>query len=202
MLVSGVSGAGKTVWVIKLIKHLKDVADTDIQQIVYCYSEYQKCYEELAQRGVKFIQGIPTENDMHMFSSSKPSLMVIDDLMGDISQIVCDLFTKYSHHKNISVVYLVQNLFPKDKFSRTVSLNSNIIVLFANTRDKTQVSVLARQIFPGESKNLIDAYKDATSSTPHGYLLIDLQKETPDKLRLRTNIYPGEGLQYVYVKRK
>ena len=39
------------------------------------------------------------------------------------SRPVTKLFTKKSHHCNTSVIYLVQNVFPKGKESRTISLN-------------------------------------------------------------------------------
>ena len=59
---------------------------------------------------------------------------------------------------------------------------------------------LARQMFCGNSRFMVEAYKDATDQ-PHGYLLIDTKQETPEDLRLRTNIFPGET-HFVYVKRK
>ena len=40
-------------------------------------------------------------------------------------QRVVDLFTRGSHHRGISVLYLAQNLFPPGKLSRTISLNSH-----------------------------------------------------------------------------
>jgi SpoVK/Ycf46/Vps4 family AAA+-type ATPase len=199
-LIYGVSGSGKTIMTANLIANLKTTVDTDIRKILYCYSEYQKCYDDLLQHGVEFMHGLPTsEEQLSSFSPSAPGLIVIDDLMGNVSQLVSDLFTKYSHHRSISVIYLVQNLFPKDPYSRTISLNSNILVLFANPRDKTQVRILAKQIFPGEGRVLLEAYNQATLR-PHGYLIVDLQKDTPANLRLRTNIFPGEGEHYVYVK--
>ena len=35
------------------------------------------------------------------------------------------LFTKGSHHRNLTVIYIVQNVFDKGKYSRIISLNSN-----------------------------------------------------------------------------
>ena len=46
---------------------------------------------------------------------------------------------------------------------------------------------------------MIEAFKNATSA-PYGYLLIDVKKETDDKLRLRTGIFPGD-VQYVYLRK-
>ena len=73
------------------------------------------------------------------------------------------LFTKKSHHRNTSVLYLVQNLLPKNKESRTISLNSQYMVVFKNPRDASQMSHLARQMYPGRAKFVKEAFKDATS---------------------------------------
>ena len=66
-----------------------------------------------------------------------------------------------------------------------------------NAADKSQVMNLARQLYPGNTKHLLEAYKDSTSEK-WGYLLVDMSPETDEKLRLRTNIFPGELLT-VYV---
>ena len=109
-----------------------------------------------------------------------------------------DIFTKISHHRNLSGVYLTQNLFYKNKQTHTLSLNSHYIGLFKNARDATQVANLARQMYPGKSAFMIEAFK--TTSAPYGYLLIDLKQGTDDKLRLRTGIFP-EDVQYVYLRK-
>ena len=49
------------------------------------------------------------------FDASKRNIVVIDDLMAETDERVTNLFTKKSHHCNTSVMYLVQNLFPKNK---------------------------------------------------------------------------------------
>ncbi len=112
---------------------------------------------------------------------------------------VTKLFTKGSHHRNMSIMYIVQNLFGKNKEQRTISLNSHYLVIFKNPRDASQITHLAKQMYPGKLKYVQEAYKDATSFS-HGYLLLDLRQETPDHLRLRTSVFPLER-QVVYVQK-
>ena len=52
-------------------------------------------------------------------------------------------------------------------------------------------------MYPSKTKYMVEAYRDATS-IPFGYLFADLKPETPEDLRLRSNIFPGE-YQTVYV---
>ena len=41
----------------------------------------------------------------------EPSLIILDDQLNQVyTKDVCDLFTKGSHHRNISVLLLTQNL--------------------------------------------------------------------------------------------
>ena len=126
-----------------------------------------------------------------------PTLLIIDDLMQETNETVANLFTKGSHHRNFSVMFLAQNLFPKNKFARTMTLNAHYMILFKNPRDASQFANSARQMYPKRSQFAAEAYKDATRQ-PYSHLLIDLRPEQNDDLRLRTNIFPGET-QYVYV---
>ena len=55
------------------------------------------------------------------------NLVVLDDQMSEAGKLeeTSNLFTKWSHHRNITVVYVVQNVFDKGKVDRTISLNSH-----------------------------------------------------------------------------
>ena len=92
-------------------------------------------------------------------------LLIIDDLMSETDSRVTKLFTKGSHHKNASVIYISQNLFHKGKENRYISLNSHYLILFKNPRDALQITHLGRQIFPDKGKYFREAFTDATSLT-------------------------------------
>jgi len=194
-LVAGPTGCGKTQFVFKLIQNVDVMVDPTPSRIVYCYGEYQQLFRKYPL--VTFHQGLPNIAD---FDGSEPVLLVIDDLMNEADESVANLFTKGSHHRNVSGLFLVQNLFFKNKHVRTISLNSHYMVLFKNPRDASQFASLARQMYPHKSAFAIEAYKEATRE-PYGYLFVDLRPEQDEDLRLRTNIFPGEG-QYVYVPKE
>ena len=143
---------------------------------------------------IEFVEGIPEslENDSYL-DVNKRNLIVIDDQMieaGKDNRIV-NLFTKGSHHRNLSVIYIVQNLFHQGKGNRSISLNSHYLVLFKNPRDKLQILTLAKQMYPSETAWFIKEYEE-TVRRPYGYLFVDLRPTTPDRCRLRTNVLPGE----------
>ena len=178
----------------RLLRHAAVMIDPPPEKITWCYGEWQEAYPTTDLTHVRFEEGLPTES---MFESTTRNLIVIDDLMTETDERITTLFTKKSHHRNTSVLYLVQNLFPKNKESRTISLNTHHMVVFKNPRDATQMSNLARQMYPGRTKFALDAFKDATA-VPHCYLFVDLKQDTPEDMRLRTCIFPDDDVQYVY----
>ena len=161
---------------------------------VYFYGEYQQLFKQYPH--TEFHQGLPNIEDI---DGKEPTLVIIDDLMQETNDTVANMFTKGSHHRNISVVFLAQNLFPKNKFARTMSLNAHYMVLFKNPTDVSQFANLARRMYPKTSQFAVEAYTDATRE-PYRYLLVDLRPKQDEELRLRTNIFPGDT-HYVYVPR-
>ncbi|KAM9771402.1 uncharacterized protein ACBT44_012388 isoform 1-T1 [Syngnathus typhle] len=139
-------------------------------------------------------KGLPESfDDEKLFPPQQHHLLVLDDIIFQASdnQEVVRIFTQYRHHKNLSVIMLTQNVFHQGKFSRTISLNSNYLILFKNPRDKMQVNVLANQICPSNRKFFLESFEDATKE-PHGYLLIDLTPSCPEQYRLRTGVLPSQ----------
>ena len=132
----------------------------------------------------------------NIYNSLEPSdrnLLIIDDQMSEASNTksLANLFTKGSHHRNVIILYLVQNMFDQGRSSRTVSLNSHYTVMFRNIRDQSQFRTMARQILVKNSDWLIDAYADATVR-PFRYLVIDNSPQCDPIFRFRTNIFCGE----------
>lgn len=178
---------------------MSDMTDTKFDRILFYYSEWQPGYIEYGDN-VEFHEGLPQNIDYS--SDPRPKLVIIDDLMREASNnTVIDLFTKGSHHKNLSVIFITQNLFHQGRGMRDISLNANYIVIFKNPRDRAQIRHLAQQVCPENTKFLQEVYNDATT-IPHGYLLLDLKQSTPDNCRFRTSIFPDDEYQYVYIPRK
>ena len=193
-IVSGPSGCGKSSLVKAIIHH--EVIEPRPDKILWLYAEDQPLYQAI--KNVEFIQGIPYDLETR-FQRRHNNVLVLDDLMTQChsDQRLTRLFSVGSHHKNLSIIFIIHNLFHYGKEMRTVSLNSHYIILFKNPRDGLQISTLARQMYPGQSQFLVEAFQDATQEA-YGYLIIDLKPTTPDKLRIRTGILPSDR-QLVYV---
>lgn len=193
ILLSGSSGSGKTTFVINLINNLENLTDLKYKQIFWFYSELNAKPTTIANKAIKYHQGLPTD---FTNSTLEPILVVLDDLMYESSSHtpqVMQLFTRKSHHANISVCLLTQNIFNKGKFTRDISLNATHIVLFKTPRDQQQYLYLFRQICPQQAASLAKIFKEI-SSEPHSYMFLDLTQSCHDLLRYKFNVFePAYG---------
>jgi hypothetical protein len=91
-----------------------------------------------------------------------PCLFILHDLLNELySRAVCDLFTKGSRHRNLSVL-ITQNFFHQAPHCRDISLNAKYFVALKNVRDRNQFAFLARQVLPEAS--VCDAYRGDSES--------------------------------------
>jgi hypothetical protein len=203
MTIGGPSGTGKTSIIFDFLENIEKIIENfDIDypvsklfKVKWCYGAWQKIYEHPIENKrviINYEEGFPTN-----FENS--DLIVFDDLMNELSgnKQLSNIFTKYSHHKSISVIFITQNIFHHGKEMRNISLNSQYIILTKNKRDPSQIMSLARQIYPSNPKILFDAYKLATNLSDFGYLLIDLTPKVPNELQLRTNITSENPIVFV-----
>jgi hypothetical protein len=168
--------------------------------IVWCYSEKSAIPTRHLQKLKHQISHHKSVPNQQFFENArgKPTLVILDDLLYTAySEHVSDQFTRGSHHRNISVFLITQNLFHKAHHGSDISLNAKYIVALKNLRDKVQFAYLARQVYPEDSRGLYEAYLDATKD-PHGYIVLDLTQDSDDLLRFRTKIFPDEHPPIVY----
>lgn len=185
MCISGPSQSGKTQFVLKLLDQRNEIFTNPIDKILWCYGIHDANLQtDLRSKGYRTLRGLPKEQDIEA-----NSICVLDDLLSESesSKEVTNMCTRAAHHKPCFIIFISQNLFPGGKEARTRSLNTHYYVIFKNPRDKLQFEILARQISPTHSKDLIAVYEDATQN-PHGYLFIDFTQECPDEIRYRTNV--------------
>lgn len=195
LAIFGATLSGKTTWCKKLLEQSNIMFTKPPKKILYCYGMYQPLFEELAAKinnftlhagvpSLKIIEGVSENNDH--------SIIVLDDLQQEMSTdpIMEKLFTQLAHHLNVTVVFMANNLFHK-KFSRTITVNVHVLVLFKNARDNQQIRHVARQLYPKKTEEFVNAYNDCTSK-PWGYLVVDLSPRADEEMRLRTEIFKGQ----------
>lgn len=199
--IAGPTQCGKTVFVMKLLKALPYYITPVPERIVWVYGvenkeQFQKISDAASPISVEFLDSIPS---LEIFHPEEKNLLIADDVMGDAarSKAMADLFTKGCHHRNISVIFILQNLFHQGRAMRDIHTSTNYSVLFHNPRDSSQIIHLQRQCFPYAKDFLLSAYKHACSK-PYGYLVFDFHQTTPGVFRVASDIFPP-AIPSVYI---
>lgn len=211
MIISGASGSGKTTKLEKLLRYRDILLDATTDRVIFFYSEWQDTYSELQNNKLvhQFYRGIPPQEDlMTLLSDSdvdnyslKPhKLLIFDDLLSEIQDdLMAKLFTVYGHHRNVSVILVTQALFnPRVNKFNILQENVHYLLMSKSPRDNSKVIYLAKQISPYNIAWVVHAFQNATTLA-FSYLFFDFKQATPEKLRLRTNIFPDEVPMKIYV---
>ena len=128
------------------------------------------------------------------------SLIILDDFSDEMykkqtAETIMLYMKIFSHHKNLVVFYITQNVYDSNKYHRTLSLNSNYLVLFRNLCDQQQIKRLAQQIYGDKSKIVMTIYNKVMHS-PHKHILLDLHPCSPHPLAIFTNVLPSDSILY------
>ena len=182
-MVVGPSMSGKSYFILNLLRRKKEFFHPCPDRVIYAYGVWQSAFDNV--HDIEFVKGVEGLSSVN-FSPNVPSILIIDDLMEELSnnKELSVLFTREMHHKNITVFFLVQNLYKQGKSMRDVALNCQVLVLFKSARDSEQIKVLARQT---GMKHLSQAYHEAIKER-YGYLVLNLQPIIPDMLRLQSDV--------------
>ena len=207
-IVSGASGAGKTTLMKNLLALRDQIFTENPDKVFLFYSHDQPIYHEMLREGlideiidvnVNFPSLDFISNLVSPYQKGNGSFVILDDIMSDLTTDYVKIFCNLSHHLKCSIFLLVQNLFFRNTVFRTLSLNAHYIFLMKNDRDRMQVSSLGRQVCPNNSNFIVKSYITATIR-PYDYLLLDFRVDTPNKLRVRSHIFPRQFPMKVYVE--
>jgi len=111
-IVSGPRGSGKSSFVISFLQNLRHLCTepTFAGGIVWCYGKKSAVlFRHQLPAYVRINEGVPEDFGS---ANGESSLVILDNLLTDVySKQVCELFTRGSHHRKISVISITQILF-------------------------------------------------------------------------------------------
>ena len=198
LIISGPTSSGKSTLLFQILENLHQNTDTLIQQVVFIYGVYQDVYKN-------YPNFFFTDNLDYMdLKPSVPTIIVLDDVMSTVnnSKKLEDLFTRGVHHKKISVVLSLQNLFYRGSVMKTLRDNAMYIILTRHIQDVSKLDTFARQLERKNSCYFKTSYEEAVSRK-YGYLMCDLHphsnlRDGPLKIKYRSLIHQPEG-QILYL---
>jgi hypothetical protein len=195
MTVVGPTQAGKSYLVCQMIKRRNEIFESPFDTIIYCYGENQPLLDDLreSEKDIIFTRSILEADNL----VNKSTLLIIDDKLleasGEMNDVVSRLFIEGSHHRNIFVILILQNLFTKNL--RLLTVNTIYLIVMKSPRDLSSIVNLAKQFCPRGSQYLVQAYKRATEKRG-GYLVFDFSQTCPDKFRVRNSLFIDSNFEF------
>ena len=190
IVIAGPSRSGKTTFLRNVLE--QRMIHPFPVRIVLVFGEWQREYDLMRSKiaEIEFVKGPMSDDLYESFDADKANMLILDDQMTEAgnSNNLEEYFVQGSHHRNLTIVFIVQNIFGKGKAMRTSTLNANYLVLYKTPRDRNQVAILGRQMYPAKWKAFLEAFEHATQK-PYTYLVVDLLPDTPEEYRLRGNIF-------------
>jgi hypothetical protein len=205
ILIFGPTFSGKTTLVTKILENQEQLFNLKFDRILYCSDGSM-----LKTRNQ--VENIETYEcfDKDLFDQFDPNMrncLIIDDFMhraaNDIQ--ISELFTKRSHHQNVTIILLMQNIFPKSKYMTDIKRNASYIFLMSNPVDEKSIKLLSQHLDPSNPSFIYNCFIDATKNKPYSYLFLDLNPGQSNEVRVRTNVIEstdGSSEQIVYLKAK
>ena len=130
-----------------------------------------------------------------------PGCVVFDDLMQELAKtdVLINLFTKYSSHLNISSVHITQNLFSKggkrNSDHVTIYRNTSLLIIFRNPLDNTVLATVARRVAdPATSKETLHMLQHIVNN--HRYVAIFGGQNVPSELKFRSDLFATEPFKH------
>ena len=186
VLISGGSGAGKSTLMETLVN--KNHFSSPFDKIYYLYPEYLEEPPVLFEPIVDYMPGLP---DLNFFSAiSKNSLIIIDDLMSECgkSEEIMKLFSVVARKRNLSIIFLVQNIYDCSRQFRNIRLNATGFFLFNNYAAMNVNRRLLRDL--GLNNLIPKTLFEKIYSQAYSYIYVDISPGRQSKFSVvRSNIF-------------
>jgi uridine kinase len=201
ILVFGPSFSGKTTFVKKLLQNQQNVFDLRFDRIIYCSGGSSASTLDKNENVEYYDYFDQTLNET--LDKQYNNCLIIDDNMhkaaNDIN--ISELFTKKSHHTNTTVIFIIQNLYPKSDYMTDIRRNATYIILMSNPSENKSIRLYSSQIDSEHPKFIADCFINATKNKPFSHLLLDMHQTQSSEVRVRSNILAEYGEKTVcYIK--
>jgi molybdopterin-guanine dinucleotide biosynthesis protein len=213
MLIAASSKSGKTALVKDILINHYFMFDKPLSEIIWAFhpgSKNDSLFNELKACltvPITFVEGFPEESikTATLFqntSGDETKCLVLDDIVVTALKrpSFIDLFTVLSHHQNINIIAVLQNLHADTSSQRqimnNVIRNLSYLVLFPDRRQINACKQIARTYFPGEEDKLTLPFKRLIDSkVKYNYMLVDFND---DDMPVKFNVLRESDEAFVF----
>ena len=200
ILFSGPSRSGKTQFLKSIIENLDIFSKSPPRKKILIYTVMQPIYHQL---GVDvLVRDSPNlKEEIFSISGGENTLCIFDDMInsGNLKE-VSELFLVDGRHKNLSQIFITQQLFVNNAYFRSISQNSDYYIIFKNPRNAAEIGHLATQMTPG-NRELVKYFQLATRNA-FSYLFINLTQECDQRVKYLSNLFSTPNTVTVYNENK
>ena len=172
MILTGNSMSGKTSFVFDLIDNINNIVINPPQEIHFLYSVDQPIYAKYRDK-INFTKNVDI---LTLTPEDEGGAMIIIDDMSDIlvkDPNLVSLFTKNTHHKNISVILILQNLFIQSPNYVTLRQNACYYGFTDVGMNLTALNIFASRLGGKEMSQYFKAAYKNTMKKKFQVLLLD-----------------------------
>ena len=221
-IVAGPTRSGKSTFVYNLLSRMNEFIDAEFEYITLFLGteaknnptlsslskiypnkmeiiELKSLYKDRAELTNNF--SIDFENYVNEKQKNKVGCIIFDDLMTELADtdVLLNLFTKYSSHSNVSSIHITQNIFFKTGGKHgsdhtTLYRNTHCLVLFKNPMDNSVIQNIARRLGSGKYKELMQMMEYIVDK--YRYVVIDGHFDTNKSIRFRSDIFALEPVPH------
>jgi hypothetical protein len=208
ILISGPSSCGKTSLIKRMLTE-DNVFDKNVDEIHWVHAPLTENVELFRQLKLKLPIEFHENSDIDyhtLFRKDKihHKVLVLDDILTQPKTCnrILDFFNIISHHKNITVILTVQNLYgctPAQRSCLSTLLRScSYLILFAERRMVPILKFIGNSYFPGEQHRVLQPFSDILQRAErHCYMVFDFMTKD-EALRIREGGLVPSDRCYIY----
>ena len=174
------SGAGKTNWLINLVKLFSEGRGTFASIFILTRNADEPLYNFLKTKhdSIQIKEGIHNLPPLDKFDKKVSHLVVLDDLVLDDQKAVERYYIR-CRKLNVSIIFLSQSFF---RISKLIRSNCSYLVILKLSGDRDMRLILTEFGLGLQKEQLLAMYKHATAKK-FNFLFVDMEEESEKRFR-------------------
>lgn len=192
----GRSGSGKTTEILNLLERKNQFIVNSFDKVVYVYGIDSPVYHSFKSKN-PFITFTDEFDENQIPTNSCVVLYDIQLLISDsrLNKRITEFAIKTVRHCKISLIITLHNLFASSNL-RTITLQSEYILLIDSLRDRSSYNKIGYQLFPQNPNFLVKVFQYILSKTNRGKIFIDLSYYQSEKFRIRDSLIVTDATNF------
>lgn len=205
MLIGGPTKSGKTTLLMRLLRERGQMFSHPFEKIYWFYkmeNSIRQARQEFPE--INYVEGHVSNKFVEGLDIDSHKMLIMDDMQELVAnskslEALMNIFTRDSHHKNLTVIFLVQDLFMKN-MHKVARQCENVIAMSNGSSGSNIMNMGRRQFGPGTAPFIKWALTQVRLQSTHGYLCLSSGAGISPCESCKTFIFPGEPNTFFVAK--